>query len=280
MKTLNVILCELKKVIISPYFLIGVIAFALMCFSSSAYYDSSTMREKSIFEMIGMLGTKEAESYEFSAQHICTRGLGSWVIMFLGIIVSFPFVKILCDERKHSEKRSLIIRTGVLRYSLSKLVSSIISAAAITGIGYLLFAAAVHVIFPSISEFSESQQEMLTYSADFGKYYLCVVLIGMVVSVLPFLLCSVLRNHYFCICIPFLIQYMHSVIDAKIGYDTINSNEKILSEISAIIKPSTVFWLTADVKKGIYTLIFYLCLAVLSLLVFQLSQRRCVDVGQ
>ena len=92
MKTLNCIITELKKVIISPYFAVGIIAFALMCFTSSAYTDYSNMKQISIFEMMTMLGTDKAESYEFSAQYICAHGFGMWVVQFLSIIVAFPLV--------------------------------------------------------------------------------------------------------------------------------------------------------------------------------------------
>ena len=93
MKTLNCILTELKKVILSPYFAVGIIAFALMCFTSSAYTDYSNMNEVSIFEMTAMLGTQQGQNYEFSAQYVCSHGFGIWVVQFLSIIVAFPFVK-------------------------------------------------------------------------------------------------------------------------------------------------------------------------------------------
>ncbi|MGN0650975.1 MAG: hypothetical protein ACI4KM_11100, partial [Oscillospiraceae bacterium] len=161
MKTLSCISSELKKVIISPNFALGIIAFALMCFTSSAYTDYSNMKQISIFEMVTMLGTDKAESYEFSAQYVCAHGFGTWVVQFLSIIVAFPFVKVLCDERRYSEKRYIICRTGKLRYCLSKFISALFCGAILCALGFLLFSAAVYVIFPNASALSPEQAEML-----------------------------------------------------------------------------------------------------------------------
>lgn len=179
MKTLNCILTELKKVIISPYFAVGIIAFALMCFTSSAYTDYSNMKQISIFEMVTMLGTDKAESYEFSAQYVCAHGFGTWVVQFLSIIVAFPFVKVLCDERRYSEKRYIICRMGKLRYCLSKFISAIIGGAVLCALGFLLFSAAVYIIFPKASELSPEQAEMLAMcNISYPKKLLETVIMG------------------------------------------------------------------------------------------------------
>lgn len=220
MKTLNCILTELKKVVLSPYFLIGIITFALMCFTSSAYTDYSNNREMSIFEMITKLGTKHAQSYKFSAQYVCSHGFGNWIVQFLSIIVAFPFVKVLCDERRFSEKRYIICRTGKLRYCLSKFLSAIISGAALCALGFLLFSAAVYIIFPSITQFPPEQAEtLLADDLSFPKKLLITVIMGAGAAVLPFLVSVFTTNQYFCICIPFLLQYMQMTAANKLFLD-------------------------------------------------------------
>lgn len=272
MKTLNVIYTELKKLVISPYFLIGVLAFTLMCFSSPGYYDGE--KEYSIFEMITMLDEQKSKLYDFSAQQVCTRGFGNWLMMFLGIIVSFPFVKLMCDERRCSEKRYILVRTGVIRWCISKFVSVVVSAALICAIGFLLFSGIVHIIFP------QAQPDMLIYSSPYWKYLLQAVLTGICVSILPFLICSVTTNQYFCICIPFLIQYMYNTASTefmmKAGYD--NSDTK--SIIVQSITPTNISSLLYEVKTGYYTLIIYAVFAVIALFLFSFAQRRCTDIGQ
>lgn len=272
MKTLNVIYTELKKLIISPYFLVGVLAFTLMCFSSPGYFDGE--KEYSIFEMITMLDSDKVELYDFSAQSVCSRGFGGWLMMFLSIIVSFPFVKLLCDERRCSEKRYLISRTGVFRYCLSKFVSAVVSAALICAVGFLTFSGIVHIIFP------QAQPDMLMYSSPYWKYLLQTVLTGICVSILPFLICSVTTNQYFCICIPFLIQYMYNTASNKFMMETGYDNSDTKSIIVQSITPINLGSLVYGIKTSYYTLIIYAVFAVAALFIFSFAQRRCTDIGQ
>lgn len=269
---------ELKKVVLSPYFVIGVLAYVLMCFTSSAYTDPSTRKEFSIFEMITMLGTEQAQTYEFSAQFVCYRGLGTWVSMFLCIIVAFPFVKVLCDERSCTEKRYIICRMGKLRYSLSKFLSSIISAAILCALGYLLYSAAVYIIFPSIAQFSPEQAEM--YDSSYLRNLLEAVIMGMGMSVLPFLVCVFTSNQYLCICVPFLLQYMMSVASSKFVLDGTWDLPEWQRTLIYAIHPTSLRNLVYGINLGYVSLAGYALLAAAAFILFTLSQRRCTDCGR
>jgi hypothetical protein len=274
MKTVNVICTELKKIVLSPYFFIGVAAFALMCFSSSGYLDPVKNKEYSIFEMIGMLDEPQAKSNDFSAQAVCSRGLGGWLMMFLCIIVSFPSVKLLCDERRCNEKRYIISRMGVFRYCLSKFVCAVVSAGLICAGGFLLFSGAVHIIFP------QAEPDMLAYTTPYRKLLAQAVLTGICVAVLPFLICSFTANPYFCICIPFLIQYMYNTALSKFMLDTAGNAGNFRKTAVRSVSPTNIGSIFYDTRSGCYTLIIYVVLAGLSLLVFSFAQRRCTDIGQ
>ncbi|MGN0656651.1 MAG: hypothetical protein ACI4KR_07645 [Ruminiclostridium sp.] len=281
MKTLNCILTELKKVILSPYFAVGIIAFALMCFTSPAYRDYSNMNEVSIFEMITMLGTEQAESYEFSAQYVCAHGFGTWVVQFLSIIVAFPFVKVLCDERRYSEKRYIICRMGKLRYCLSKFISAIFCGAILCALGFLLFSAAVYVIFPKISELSAEQAEMLAMcNISYPKKLLETVIMGAGAAVLPFLVSVFTANQYFCICIPFLLQYMQMTAANKLIFDDILECQEWQKALIMAVYPNSLREIAYCTKTGIISLIGYVFLAATALALFIITARRCTDCGR
>lgn len=281
MKTLNCILTELKKVILSPYFLIGIIAFALMCFTSSAYTDYSNMKQISIFEMITMLGTEQAQTYEFSAQYVCSHGFGTWVVQFLSIIVAFPFVKALCDERRFSEKRYIICRTGKLRYCLSKFISAIFAGAFLCALGYLLFSAAVYAIFPKPNELPAEQAQMLAeIDISYPKKLLETVIMGAGAAVLPFLISVFTTNQYFCICIPFLLQYMQMTAANKLfldGYWDYPEWQRVLIQA---LYPSNLRELAYGTNTGLVSFAAYAILAAAALALFIISHRRCVDCGR
>lgn len=282
MKTLNCILGELKKVILSPYFLIGVIALALMCFTSSAYTDYSNMNQISIFEMVTMLGTDKAQGYEFSAQYVCSRGFGTWAVQFLSIIVAFPFVKVLCEERRFSEKRYIISRMGKVRYCLSKFLSAIISGAVLCALGFLLFSATVYAIFPKPNELPTEQAQMLAeIDISYPKKLLETVIMGAGAAVLPILVSVFTTNQYFCICIPFLIQYMQMTAANKLFLDglSVKYSEWQMTIIQAV-HPSTLRSLAYGTNSGLVSFAGYALLAAAALISFIITQRRCVDCGR
>ncbi|MGN0600506.1 MAG: hypothetical protein ACI4JK_11505 [Oscillospiraceae bacterium] len=281
MKTLNCILTELKKVILSPYFAVGIIAFALMCFTSSAYTDYSNMKQLSIFEMVTMLGTEKAESYEFSAQYVCAHGFGTWVVQFLSIIVAFPFVKVLCDERRFGEKRYIICRMGKLRYCLSKFLSSIIGGAVLCALGFLLFSGAVYMIFPKVSELSPEQAEMLaSCNISYTKKLLETVIMGAGAAILPFLISVFTTNQYFCICIPFLIQYMQMTAANKLILDSISGCPEWQRALIMSVYPNSLQEIIYCTQTGIISLIGYAFLAAAALTLFIITARRCTDCGR
>ena len=281
MKTLNCILAELKKVILSPYFLIGVIAFALMCFTSSAYTDYSNMNQISIFEMVTMLGTDKAQGYEFSAQYVCSRGFGTWAVQFLSIIVAFPFVKVLCEERRFSEKRYIISRMGKLRYCLSKFLSAIISGAVLCALGFLLFSAAVYAIFPKPNELPTEQAQMLAeIDISYPKKLLETVIMGAGAAVLPFLISVFTANQYFCICIPFLLQYMQMTAANKLIIDSVSDCPEWRRALILAVYPNSLREIIYCTKTGIISLIGYAFLAAAALTLFIIMARRCTDCGR
>ena len=281
MKTLNCILSELKKVILSPYFAVGIIAFALMCFTSSAYTDHSNMNEVSIFEMTAMLGTEQAQTYEFSAQYVCSHGFGIWVVQFLSIIVAFPFVKVLCDERRYSEKRYIISRMGKLRYCLSKFISALFCGAILCALGYLLFSAAVYAIFPNASALSPEQAEMLaSCNISYPKKLLETVIMGAGAAVLPFLVCVFTANQYFCICIPFLLQYMQMTTANKLILDSVSDCPEWQRALRIAVYPNSLREIAYCTQTGIFSLIGYTFLAAAALALFIITARRCTDCGR
>ena len=129
-------------------------------------------------------------------------------------------MKVLCEERRCSEKRYIICRTGIFRYSLSKFLSATFSAAILCTLGYLLFSAAVYLLFPGIEKFPPEQVQMLaSFRISYLKRLLETVIMGMGMSVLPFLLCVFTTNQYFGICVPFLLQYIQLTAANKLFID-------------------------------------------------------------
>lgn len=282
-KTVNTLISELKRTILSPYFLACVILMAVMCFTSPGYMDYSTNKQYTIFEMMFMLGTEKAQSYDFAWQTVITMGFGVWMAQFLVILVSFPFVKIMCDERLYGQKRYYISRTGIFRYSISKLLSAVVSAALICLLGYLVFSVASMIVFPSINTFSASEQETLDMMhMSYTQNLIRVVLIGASFVPLPFIIAAFTRNLYFSVCIPFLVQYMHRTAENKImsGIYTsggLSEKKQILLQLSTHNSAGLIA--TAEANYALYAAMLHAVIFAAAFLVFYIVQKRRVDNG-
>lgn len=208
---------EMRKVVLSPYFLVGVLVFAGMCFTSNVAYDIHTGEEYTVFDMILRVFRGDPPDENFAEELMMVHAFSGWLVQFVGIIVAFPFVRVLCDERRSTAKRLCIYRTGVFRYTLDKFVVALCSSALVAAVGYLLFAGIVMTIFPSATQLGSPLAE--SYSdAYLWKEVLSVALVGMSAGVLPLVIAAFTDDKYFCICLPVLVQYAHSVASQKMWY--------------------------------------------------------------
>ncbi len=283
MKTVNTLFSELKRTVLSPYFLACVILMAVICLTSSGYMDYSTNKQYSIFEMMFMLSGKAAQSGDFAQETVIGNGFGAWTAQFLVVLVSFPFVKIMCDEKLYGQKRYYISRTGVLRYSASKLLSAVISAALVCLLGYLLFSAVCMVVFPSIDTFSKSEQELFALmSVSYVKNLLKIIFIGASFVTLPFIIAAFTRNIYFSVCIPFLVQYMQRTAENKAFSNlalTGNYNEKANMLISLFSHNSAGNIAFAKGKIALYSAVLHTVILISAFVLFYIAQKRRVDNG-
>ncbi len=283
MKTINTLFSELKRTILSPYFIACIILLAVLCFTSSGYMDYSTNKQYSIFEMMSMLSSKAAQSSDFARETVIRNGFGAWTAQFLVILVSFPFVKIMCDEKLYGQKRYYISRTGILRYSASKLLSAVISAALICLFGYLLFSAVCMAVFPSIDTFSKGEQEWFAMSGvTYANNLLRIILVGASFVTLPFIIAAFTRNLYFSVCIPFLVQYMQRTAENKMIFDMIASgkfNNKTSMLLTIFSHNSAGYIATVKGNTALYIVLIHVVIMAAAFAVFYIAQKRRVDNG-
>lgn len=283
MKTVTALFSELKRIILSPYFLACVILMAVLCFTSSGYMDYSTNKQYSIFEMMFMLSNGNVQSADFARETVIGNGFGTWTAQFLVILVSFPFVKVTCDEKLYGQKRYYISRTGILRYSVSKLISAVISAALVCLLGYLLFSGVCMAVFPSIESFSKGEQELLAVmGVPYAENLLRVILVGASFVTLPFIIAAFTRNIYFSVCVPYLVQYIQRTAENKIIYDMAISgkiSEKTGVLVTIFSHNSAGYIATVKGNTALYIALVHIVIMAAAFAVFYISQKRRVDNG-
>lgn len=280
MKILRCTLQDLKRMVLSPYFFAGIIAFLFLALNGRAIYYDYAGKEYSAFEAFVKL--EKSPVYYLSAEYVYMSGTGIWVDEFILIISSFPFISIICDEKESGTKRYFIQKAGILRYCLAKVFSSLLSAGLLCAGGFLLFTVVCHIMFPSIHSMDITQKEMYQgfVTMGYGKLLLRTALNGMEQSLLPLMLCAILSNKYFCTCIPFMVSYGRMALANRIfsnyAFDMTDEQYKILG----FLNPgglSDALLNTENMKllPGTILLVFFFAV----LLTFYFSQKGRRDMG-
>lgn len=153
--------CDLNKSILNIGYVGAVLLTTLLCFTAKAYTDPNTAKIYTVFECIAKLDKQLfADDYSFSSYLMFAKGMSGYMAMFLPIIAAFPFMTAFCAERNGGSMRFTITRTGGLRYYLSKFCSAFLCGGSAVLFGYIIFGVIVRIIFPSLSQYELSADDL------------------------------------------------------------------------------------------------------------------------
>ncbi len=172
-----------------------------------------------------------------SVNYILESRGGSWLFMFMPIIVGLCFVNALCDDKNSRFLRYEIFRAGYFKFKAAKYISSVISGGICVVVGFIPFAIFVEFYFPK---------------DDFFEINLAVIFVEMfifgIMSAVPALItASFTNNKYLIVCVPFMLKYCVTQLALRItiaSYENIENPNLTLGKIGRIINPdsaSTVF---------------------------------------
>lgn len=217
----------------------------LLLFAAEVFFDYSTRTRYSVFRALTDLSPEErAANYQLCNIMVAQNARGGWFTLFAPIIAAFCFVPTMCAERDENAVRFQVFRSSKLKYSVTQFLSGVISGGLAMALGYIIFAAAAMVLFPSVSEMNCA--EMLQgVNFNLLELTLGVWLFGAFWSVPAMFLTSVLRNKYLVLCIPFFIKYGLNQTYQKMFEDAVSPekfNEKLL-KFANIINPNGLLWI-------------------------------------
>ncbi|MDR2589476.1 MAG: hypothetical protein LBC71_00570 [Oscillospiraceae bacterium] len=288
MKTIRVIQSNLKRVITNPAFYACVLLTVILCFSATIYTDY-TQKDYSIYSVFMEFSREDMLWYtDLSSYSALVHGSGSWLSLFIPILAAFTFIPLLCNERSSGAMRYLSFRVSKLSFGSGNYISALLVGGLAILCGFIVFAIAVYIMFPNISEYSEFDQEIyfqwLSYSYrffdNFGFPYLVLLkllemfIYGMLSVIPALLLTSVLRNKYLIICIPFFFVYTISQIVIRFSYDALPPL------LIALFNPSTPSRIFSSGSYTIWILVFYTALIICSYLFYIIMLNRRVDYGE
>lgn len=165
---INAIKSDLRKSFFSINFLLSIIVFIILIFSTGCVLLDTSTPSYSIAEFIFKTDKSLWLEYSsYSCISIFSQGFANqWIGIFIPFLAAFSCVPVFCDEYNSNYWRHIAERTGFRKYICSKFICSIIISVSLISICYLIFAVVCFSIFPFPNEYADS-----VYTADWFNYY-------------------------------------------------------------------------------------------------------------
>lgn len=168
-----------------------------------------------------------------SAEQILGTHGGSWLFMFMPIIVGLCFVTVLCDDKNSRFIRYEIIRAGYFKFKSAKYISCAIGSGICAVIGFVPFVIFVENYFPKDVFFKINIPLIIVEMFIFG-----------IISAVPCLITAAFTNNkYLILCVPFMLKYCVSQLSNMLSanaYENFESPDLTLGKIAQIINPDAI----------------------------------------
>ena len=259
---------ELKKSFYLPYMLFSIIGVVILCLLAQCYTDYSSGTTYSVFSMI--LNREKfnvMEQASLNCIEVWNAGMGNWFYLFSPILLTVGYLIIISNERNTEAIRFILIREGMGKYCLSKVISAAAFSGTMMLLGYAIYGLLIMPFFPTLSSFPEDVQTFYLEYVYLSKSVLIYVvkrlvgvfLYGAFVSVFSVGISIAFRDPYMLICLPFLFKYVYTQLMSKVSYEATISEQEKLAEIVRGFMPESILSVGYNTSFWI-SLVFLVCL--------------------
>ena len=280
---LKALKCDLLRYVLNKWFIMSAAITAALCFSVQVYTDNSNGRVYSVLEaLLSIDHTVMAESSELIPPLIIGKALSGYAAMALPITAALPFVMSFISERSSGNMRFTVIRTGRVKYYLSKFFSALLSGGLAVWLGVNLFAVLVYILFPH----TQSPEMLADYIPNGVFSMLLRTAAGAfgygAISILPaFFLCSFCTNSYIILCVPFLLKFIYETILSTVQTNLVAAGDYEIYQQTLPFYPNAItFLFEIPFGKDFITIItLNLLFAVTAFFAFVLVMEKRADRG-
>ncbi len=280
---LKALKCDLLRCVLNKWFIMSAAITAALCFSVQVYTDNSNGRVYSVLEaLLSIDHTVMAESSELIPPLIIGKALSGYAAMALPITAALPFVMSFISERSSGNMRFTVIRTGRVKYYLSKFFSALLSGGLAVWLGVNLFAVLVYILFPH----TQSTEMLADYIPNGVFPMLLRTAAGAfaygAASILPaFFLCSFCTNSYIILCVPFLLKFIYETILSTVQTNSVAAGDYEIYQQTLPFYPNAItFLFEIPFGKDFITIItLNLLFAVTAFFAFVLVMEKRADRG-
>ena len=258
---------EIKKMITGYIFYGAIVAVLLINMSGNIAKDFTTSETYNLIQIIGMNSAGKTELLTLN-DATCTKiflhGSQGYLWMFASLLVSAPFVMLMCSAKKNNNIRFEIYRMGKFAYVFTKGVASVLVAGVIMCVGYGLYGIVLSIFLPTGEGLSlwmivKRLTEMFFY--------------GMSSILLTYCLSAVMKNKYLVLCIPFMANYLLKSLLDRPGLAQM--------EWRTVINPSSPSYLfSMEYVQRLEVVAFWIGMFALSLFAYYMVLNRRCDCGE
>lgn len=288
-----------KRLLYSPAFYAAAVGTAVICMFSPIYDPKSGEFENILYVYTHCTKSELLTSTWSSSYSVFKEGLGGWLSMFSPVIAAIASVGIKSDERTSRVNRFFIQRTGRSKYNVGSCLFYLLSGGITVSLGYGLFAIAVYLGFPHISEYPaenaafymETAFEQGSIMEDLYKLggegltvfaqLLEIFVYGIVCSAIPVAASVFTDNKYVIVCTPFFLKYAANYLSLLLtswSYrDPWNPNEA-LAQIGSVINPDAVTTVLSYKNNLVQILLLNTVLVAAASLFFCICNQRKQNV--
>ena len=173
--------------------------------------------------IFSLLIRPEVTNTPHTAFELWRAGIGGWLTVFAPMLLTLGYMISLSGERQNGQIRFALMRSGKLRYCISKVCGGALAGGIIFLIGYAVFGLLMVIRFPSLNTLPVKEQEFYlmgsTLAAEVVKRLIGAFLYGMMGSLFGIGVAIAFRDKYMLICLPFMINYIYQQVLGKLASD-------------------------------------------------------------
>lgn len=210
---------EVQKILHLPYLLLGVAGIIVLCLTATGDMNAGGSQ----ISIFSLMIRPEVTNTQHTALELWRAGIGGWLLVFAPMLLTMGYMISLSGERQNGQILFALMRSGKLRYCISKVCGGALVGGIIFLIGYAVFGLLMMIWFPSLSTLPVEEQEFnlmgSTLAVEVVKRLIGAFLYGMTGSLFGIGVALVFQDKYMLICLPFMINYIYQQVLGKLRLD-------------------------------------------------------------
>ena len=263
---------EVQKILHLPYLLLCVAGIIALCLTATGDMNAGGSQ----ISIFSLMIRPEVANTQHNAFELWRAGIGGWLIVFAPMLLTVGYMISLSGERQNGQIRFALMRSGKMRYCISKVCGGALAGGIIFLIGYAVFGLLMVIRFPSLSTLPVEEQEFYLMGSSLAvegvKRLIGAFLYGMTGSLFGIGVAIVFRDKYMLICLPFMINYIYQQVLGKMSTDCVLAEKYEKATWIDAMRPESIMNISGSVT-WLIPFVVMLVIYILLIGVFYLSMK-------